>query len=323
MMPTGLKCAAWGAILALAVLPSAHADGIIGSGRGIDHMGIAVRDLGAATRDFNALGFAVRPGGRFPGGLSNALAYLDDGFYLEILGVAAQHSKDNNDIADFAKKHEGAMFLGINVGSAKAAVELLRSRKFDATGPDPGSIMTGNQTKPPPPMWYDVYTQDKPAKGKRTFTLPIFFIQYVNEHWMDKYRAKGITNQPNTATAVRGVWFEVNDLQAKLAELHEGGFDRPSRNVSLLLPAPSGKAIPAGRGTINIVVPIKTGEPASPPVEERIVAISIAVKDLGKARAMARAATKRDLPVYNGTYGKSILIPPETVHGVSIELVQQ
>ncbi len=43
--------------------------------------------------------------------------------------------------------------------------------------------------------------------------------------------------------------------------------------------------------------------------------------DLAEARALAQAATRATLAVYDGTYGKSILLPP--THGVSIELFQK
>jgi hypothetical protein len=42
-------------------------------------------------------------------------------------------------IADFLKKHDGAMFLGIEVSSAKAAADYLKARNFDATDPNPAA----------------------------------------------------------------------------------------------------------------------------------------------------------------------------------------
>jgi catechol 2,3-dioxygenase-like lactoylglutathione lyase family enzyme len=53
---------------------------------GIDHIVILVHDLAAATRDYEALGFTVIPGGDHADGAShNALIVFSDGTYLELL----------------------------------------------------------------------------------------------------------------------------------------------------------------------------------------------------------------------------------------------
>ena len=53
--------------------------------RGIDHIVIAVPDLAAAQRAYEALGFVVVPGGRHPVGTHNALIALGDGSYIELI----------------------------------------------------------------------------------------------------------------------------------------------------------------------------------------------------------------------------------------------
>ncbi len=52
---------------------------------GIDHLVIAVPDLGTAVARYTALGFAVVPGGRHPTGTHNALIAFADGAYLELI----------------------------------------------------------------------------------------------------------------------------------------------------------------------------------------------------------------------------------------------
>ena len=77
--------------------------------------------------------------GHFPGGLSNSIVSLQNNSYLELLSVSGSTSitkGDASEIADFLKRHEGAMFLGINVSSAKAAADYLKAHNFDVTGPD-------------------------------------------------------------------------------------------------------------------------------------------------------------------------------------------
>jgi catechol 2,3-dioxygenase-like lactoylglutathione lyase family enzyme len=52
---------------------------------GIDHIVIVVRDLEAAKRDYERVGFTVVPGGRHPVGTYNALIALADGSYIELI----------------------------------------------------------------------------------------------------------------------------------------------------------------------------------------------------------------------------------------------
>ena len=187
---------------------------LLGQGWGVDHVGVGVRDLAQAQHDYEQLGFKVSKGGHFPGGLSNSIVDLQNNSYLELLSVSANTSikqGDDSEIADFLKRHEGAMFLGINVASAKAAADYLKAHNFDVTGPDPGSIMKEGETTPPPPMWYSVGTADKPAAGKKGFTIPIFLIEYLSTNWTDKARAEGRMDHPNTAMGIHAVWFAVHD----------------------------------------------------------------------------------------------------------------
>ncbi len=52
---------------------------------GIDHIVIVLRDLDAAVKSYEQLGFTVVPGGRHPVGTHNALISLADGAYIELI----------------------------------------------------------------------------------------------------------------------------------------------------------------------------------------------------------------------------------------------
>lgn len=52
---------------------------------GIDHIVIVVRELEAAIKSYQQLGFTVVPGGRHPIGTYNALISLADGSYIELI----------------------------------------------------------------------------------------------------------------------------------------------------------------------------------------------------------------------------------------------
>jgi catechol 2,3-dioxygenase-like lactoylglutathione lyase family enzyme len=306
---------------------SAPAQTLIGQGWGVDHVGIGVRDLAQTQHDYEQLGFKVSKGGHFPGGLSNSIVSLQNNSYLEMLSVSGgtptAHS-DAADIAEFVTKHEGAMFLGIDVSSAKAAADYLKAHNFDVTGPDPGSIMKEGETKPPPPMWYDVSTADKPAANKEGFTIPIFLIEYLSTTWKDKARAEGRMDHPNTAMGILAGWFAVRDTEAQMRMLRNAGFEiGESREVKFL--GAHGREVKAGQGVLLL---LESSDKSSllakylSDHDEGIIGLSIEVADLVKARQLAESGTQRKLDTYKGFYGTSFLLPPEVAHGVWMEMFQ-
>jgi hypothetical protein len=246
---------------------------------------------------------------------------------LELLSVSggtpAAHS-DAAEIDDFVKKHEGAMFLGIDVSSAKAAADYLRAHNFDVKGPDPGSIMKEGETTPPPPMWYDVSFADKPAADKEGFTLPIFLVEYLTSSWKDKARAEGRMDHPNTAIGIHAVWFAVHNTEAQLGTLRDAGFAAGvSREVKFL--SAHGREVKAGGGALLLLEPDDKKSLLTKYLsdhDEGVIGLSIAVGDLGKARQLAESGTGRKLETYKGFYGTSFLLPPEVTHGVWLEMFQ-
>ena len=104
-------------------------DPLIGSGHGIDHLIIVVKDLSATSQDFQErLGFKVDPVGRFANGAENAEFILEDQTYVELLALQDQHraSPGAEEIRRFLSKGEGAGGFGIKVSSAEGAAAHLR-----------------------------------------------------------------------------------------------------------------------------------------------------------------------------------------------------
>jgi catechol 2,3-dioxygenase-like lactoylglutathione lyase family enzyme len=321
-----------GALLILATSPltaqttSAPAQTLIGQGWGVDHVGVGVRDLAQTQHDYEQLGFKVSKGGHFPGGLSNCSVSFQNN-YLELLslsgGTPAAHS-DASEVAEFVKKHEGAMFLGINVSSAKAAADYLKAHNFDVMGPDPGSIMKEGETTPPPPMWYDVSTADKPAANKKAFAIPFFLVEYLSANWREKARAEGRMDQPNTAMGIHAVWFSVHDAEAQLRTLLDAGFEGGKFRQAKFLSA-HGREVKAGYGVLLLLESSNKAGPLTKFLsdhDEGIIGLSVEVADLGKARLLAESGTGRKMQTYNGFYGTSFLLPPEVTHGMWMEMYQ-
>ena len=303
---------------------------LLGQGWGIDHVGVGVRDLSKAQRDYEQLGFKVSEGGHFPGRLFNSIINLENKTYLELLSVKEPEGNpasqgDAAEIADFVKKHEGAMFLGLNVSSAKVAASYLKTQNFDVEGPDPGSLMKEGETKPPPTQWYSVSTADKPAPNKLGFSVPIFLIEYLSSDWYDKARKENRTEHPNTAIGIHAVWFAVHDLKSQLLTLRDAGFGAEEyRNVRLL--GAGGRELKAGSGAMIL---LESGDKSSmlqkylSDHDEGIIAVSVEVSDLSKAHRMAESATHSKIEIYKGTYGQSFLPSPDVTHGVWLEMFQR
>jgi catechol 2,3-dioxygenase-like lactoylglutathione lyase family enzyme len=298
---------------------------LLGQGWGVDHVGVGVRDLVQAQHDYEQLGFKVHKGGHFPGGLSNSAVGLQNNSYLELLTVSGSTPIGfASEIADFLKKHEGAMFLGINVSSAKAAADYLKARNVDVSDPDPGSIMKEGETTPPPPMWYIVNPADKPAAGKRGIVLPIFFIEYVSAERREKLRAEGQMDHPNTAMGIHAVWFAVHDAEAQLRTLRDAGLEAGESREAKFLGA-HGREVKAGQGVLLLLESSDKNGLLTKFLsdhDEDIIGLSIEVADLGKARRLAESGTGRKLETYKGFYGTSFLLSPEVTHGVWAEMFQ-
>jgi hypothetical protein len=297
---------------------------LLGSGLGVDHVGVVVRNLDVAKSDFERLGFTVSSGGSFPGGLSNKIINFENGTYLELLAVQnLQPVKDEvAELAGFARKHEGAMFLGLEVSSAEETLGYLRARNFDVKDPQPGSItQEGHTDKPKVPLWYTVEMNDKPAPEKKAISLPIFFIQYSASRPTNS-RAKQREIHANTASAIRSVWMVVSNLSAQIQTLHDAGFQPSTAKVKFL--GAQGRAFKAGAGQIVLL----DAKDKSPAVQEYvakfgegIMGISIQVHDIQKAGAAVESGTHTTFA--NIANSRRLVVLPALAHGIWIEMTEK
>lgn len=102
------------AIVALVLVPSfarpTLAQDVI---RGLDHIPVAVRDLEHSTADYQALGFAVKPGRPHANGLRNAHVKFPDGTEIELITAPVAADPLSSLYHDWLKGGEGPVFLGI------------------------------------------------------------------------------------------------------------------------------------------------------------------------------------------------------------------
>jgi catechol 2,3-dioxygenase-like lactoylglutathione lyase family enzyme len=296
---------------------------LFGSGRGIDHVGIAVRDLEAAKKAYrDVLGFAVFAFGEESSGNRSGGSYLESGL-LELTTSGDPTKPIGRVIGKFLEKHEGALFVGLEASPVDDAAKLLRTRGFNIQGPETGSMSDDPDQHDRVPItgsWRLVGLKTGPVPAAH---LPaksadaIFFIQY---------QPSVETVHPNTAKKLSSVWMGVRDLQASLREYESMGF-RPARKFAVPQLGARGQEIEAGDGTILLLQPeMSTGKVGSFLAErgaEGIMGVSIEVASLQTARTVLEANTKRQFEPYAGPYGQSILIPPELTYGVWIEFFQK
>jgi hypothetical protein len=106
----------WG-LLALALVTSlvlawqeGHAPAISARGVHLDHVPIAVRDLPAATAEFEELGFTIKSGRPHANGIENASIKFADGSYLELITAHDGLDAISREYRDFLQRQEGARY---------------------------------------------------------------------------------------------------------------------------------------------------------------------------------------------------------------------
>jgi len=304
---------------------------LLGHGFGIDHVGIAVRDLEKTNRDYEqVLGFKYFKIPPFTDGTVRSSVFFENNSYLELTSVATI-SDQTKGFADFAEKHEGAMFLGLATSSAKDAADYLKAQNFEAVLGGEESATKEKQPKPPPPPYYYVFISDKPSGERQPFMLSnfLFLIEYVSPERPGRLaalRKQGMMTHPNTALGIRSVWFAVRDLDAQLRNLRDAGFEPGETREAKFLGA-KGREVKAGMGCLLLLRSTDDNGALSKFLSNHddgsILGVSIEVSDLNQARSWVEGHSGRELRPYNGFYGQSILIPPNLTHGVWMELFQR
>lgn len=307
-------------VLGLAAAPqqtrgAAQTASVLGTGRGLDHVIVIVRDLEEAARVYTeVLGFTVVRVGSLPGGLQNrAVRFVSN--YVELMSVDPSQAPPDDDFVRLLNEREGGYALGLGVSSAQQTADALRARNFEVAGPA-GSSLTPEGSKDVQKALWQTVAITNPALPFE----PIFFIQYASR----EARSRPSEHQ-NTAVDVHSVWIAVKDLETATKGYGALGLP-PGRKRRMPQLAAKGREISAGQGVILLVQATDAKGPLASYVAmqgEGVIGMSIEVRDLQIARSLLRSSTKQELTPYNGPYGKSIFIPPVFTHGVWIELFQK
>jgi len=307
---------------------------LLGSGRGVDHLGIGVRNIEETCHDYEQiLGFRCikNPVSNFTGSL-RGLIIFDDLTLLEFLSPPKSDSVMKSDylqyLTDFVRKHECAMSLALETSSAKEASEFLRAQDFEIRVTEWPQDEEKDGTRKTPMQYTSVSISDTSTGNKKAFMLWIWLVEYApgRSERLAVRREQGMMDHPNTAQRLHSVWFAVKDMEVVLRNLQDAGFEKGKAcNIKFL--GASGQEIHAGRGSLLILQSAeKDGnlkEFLSSHEDGDIIGISIRVANLDKARFWIEANSGNKFEPYDGLYGRSILIPPGLTHGVWMELFQQ
>lgn len=300
---------------------------LLGGERGMDHVGIAVRDLEGARATFqNKLGFGGGQPGTLPNGLRNVNLYFGDTTYLELLTVTDE--RKNPWVAGFLQRHEkGAMFLVLCVFSYRETRAFLAGRGLSVGDPLPGRIEAAGLDKSGRPMWHTFFFKPSPLPGD-----PLYFIAYdrgIRSFILHKIKKPEVRRRafshPNTALGLKAAWVAVRDLVAAEGAYRSIGLPAGRRFELPALDA-TGLEVPAGEGAILLLQPRRRKSPLARFVSRRgegIVGVSVEVERLETARALLAEKAGLKLSPDDGLFGRRVIVPAEAAHDVNVELFQR
>jgi hypothetical protein len=111
----------------------------------LDHVIIAVNDLGQASRDYEKLGFTVLPGGTHANGAShNALIVFRDGSYIELLAPTGEPAQPGYADFSFLTQHgEGLVGFALRSDDLVVDVDAVQQRGLAMS-----AVTTGRRKRP-------------------------------------------------------------------------------------------------------------------------------------------------------------------------------
>jgi catechol 2,3-dioxygenase-like lactoylglutathione lyase family enzyme len=304
----------------------------LGSGKGVDHVGIAVRDLDSRVQLYrDRLGFTVGDLGKHPGGTANAGIHFKKKTYLELISVYDREraAKGPGNLVPFLDKHEGTLFVGLEVESAERAAAYLRGRGFEIGGPESGTWTPDDVEEKVPELWKSIWFVKPFDPGEH-----LFFIQYEphEEFWSkleEKYPklkqdpAKKVHS--NGALRLQAVWMNVKNLADSTKAYEAIGLARGSK-MELSTIGAMAQEIQAGEGALLLLTPDVPGGVADKFMADRgesMMGVSIEVEDLEKTRAVLKRGLHQEFAVYSGPFGKSVLVPGDLAAGAWIEFFEK
>jgi len=297
---------------------------LLGGERGVDHVGIAVRDLEAATHTYHdLLGFNRPTEGKLPNGIRNINYYFADATYLETL-VHWDREKAPW-LANFTDKHEGALFGVLSAFSPDSAREFLAQRNIKVSSPYSGTLQSAGEKEMPGEKWKTFFLPKGQLPGD-----PLYFISYPRADRDGFLRKLGDRNvrrifyHDNTALGLRAMWMATDDLEKTAAAYEAIGLTRSRRFQDEALDADA-ISFTAGAGELWLLAAKGKKGPVVDFLKARgpgIIGVTVMAGNIQTATRLIEERTKRKFPSYTGPLGNSFRVPADLTHGVIIEFAQ-
>ena len=275
---------------------------------GLDHVIILVRDLDDADARLTRLGFRPTPRGLHSPhmGTANATVMLENGTYLEVLGVL-EATPANADSRAVLAEREGPFGLALKTDDAHAAAEAFEAAQIAAGGAlafvRPVAFPNGTQ---------DACFTVARARPDATPGASLFVCQH---HTPDIVWREDYLEQPNGATGLAEVIGIADDLLAiedAYGAIFGGRVRRADDRVT----------IAAGDAQITFLSPgafaerfDAAGEPVSSP-RPRLAGLRVPVRDLDRTKATLQ---RNRVPWPEGA-GGAVLVAPDQGCGTLFEL---
>ena len=282
----------------------------------LDHILLWGRSIDEVTSIMAVkLGFQVRAG-RDPGGVANRYIRFADTSFVELLGVTrANPGYDPGMKDDRIALHDGpgARSFGFRASSLGTLQASLKALGYPVT-----QLFSGPDSRKP---GWRLFAFDRAPLSSNSF-----FIDYNPGYAPDQadpanagdYRVT--REHPNSVRALSAIWLVSGDPEADRKQLARMGYGGA---VPVRLPTigARGFCVPLGPTALLTLQPDGPGAAADTMASggPRILGISLAAADLGRAQRWVERGYERKLARYRGLSGDSFLAPTHDDLGLLIE----
>jgi catechol 2,3-dioxygenase-like lactoylglutathione lyase family enzyme len=303
-------------------------------GAKLDHVMIMVHDLGSAAADYRKLGFRVRSGRQFPGGIETAIIPFGTNMpYLELVGIYQPGGEQIRDNEEFLARGEGAIYVGLEVASAPAVAARLRELGVEVPGPTSGTTSGDAVAEAPPPPWTNVMI----PHGTSPRADPLFFVEYNQSiranFWArdpdlaGKNEGSRKIPHPNGAVTLAVAWLAIDDIDTTSARFEGMGFRRV-REFQVDELGAHGIELALDAGSLLLMESTSDDGPVSKVLRLRgfgieVPGIGIEVPSIDQALAGMSPEISARLHASETPRGRRVVVPPELAHGLWLELFER